>query len=339
MSAMRPWWFWRLSPAPKKRLSELELPWSYLQADRDDEALDEAPPADATSHLRVSSQRWFGALRHGMALIEAHMKSLGLPDDGHLEESPIGAMRALKITSLSGKPMARRRTKRVWWLTPPVEQFADLKPYFPSELLIRELGRHSDHTYWINRDVFDRSSEFLEGSLAGLHRARPGTFDDPGVGTQTYVHHDVEPGVIDAGLLSKLARDTSRSELAEFLLVALDSYLERGPDPRFNPSHTTRTRLYPMASRDLWYSDADYARTGGRLVTMSPGDYLSRVRPLRIDEVAQDNIDDLKRHMLEGLELDPLKIYPDGKEDGRHRAHAAEQLGIDRVPVIVWPQR
>lgn len=97
-------------------------------------------------------------------------------------------------------------------------------------------------------------------------------------------------------------------------------------------------RTYPMASRDGWYSDADYKARGGKLVTMSPAAFLSKVRPLKIDEASRDNIDYLKRLILDGRALDPLKIYPDGKEDGRHRAHAAKELGIKKVPVVVWPR-
>jgi ParB-like chromosome segregation protein Spo0J len=50
--------------------------------------------------------------------------------------------------------------------------------------------------------------------------------------------------------------------------------------------------------------------------------------------IVQINIDDLKQHILSGRRLDPLAIYADGKEDGRHRAHAALELGIKRVPVL-----
>ncbi len=69
---------------------------------------------------------------------------------------------------------------------------------------------------------------------------------------------------------------------------------------------------------------------------MAPDAYLRKVRPLKVDDVAQDNIDDLKAMIEAGRVLDPLKIYADGREDGRHRAHVAQQLGIRQVPVVVW---
>jgi len=102
---------------------------------------------------------------------------------------------------------------------------------------------------------------------------------------------------------------------------------------------TTAARLYevgyPLADRGTeWYSDADYEARGARLVWMTPDEYLRQVRPLAIDDVSRDNIDDLKQHIRDGRRLDPLAIYADGKEDGRHRAHAAKELGIQKVPVL-----
>lgn len=93
--------------------------------------------------------------------------------------------------------------------------------------------------------------------------------------------------------------------------------------------------LYPLANRETeWYGNANYADHGGRLVFMTPDEFLRQVRPLDIDETSRDNIDDLKNHILSGRRLDPLTIYANGKEDGRHRAYAAKELGIKRVPVI-----
>jgi hypothetical protein len=41
---------------------------------------------------------------------------------------------------------------------------------------------------------------------------------------------------------------------------------------------------------------------------------------------------------MSGRKLDPLKIDAQGREDGRHRAHAAKELGIKQVPVLTWPR-
>jgi len=98
------------------------------------------------------------------------------------------------------------------------------------------------------------------------------------------------------------------------------------------------TGEYPLASKneDGWYSDGDYESRGGHIEWMTPAEYLRKVRILEVDEVARENIDDLKQHILNGHRLDPLKIYADCKEDGRHRANAALELGIKTVPVIVF---
>lgn len=93
-------------------------------------------------------------------------------------------------------------------------------------------------------------------------------------------------------------------------------------------------REYPTAPRDEWYGEANYESAGGKMTEMTPDEFLARARPLEIDDVARDNIDDLKRHIQSGKTLDPLKFFEGGKEDGRHRAIAAKELGIKRVPVI-----
>ena len=61
-------------------------------------------------------------------------------------------------------------------------------------------------------------------------------------------------------------------------------------------------------------------------------------RPLDLDETRRENIDLLKDHIVSGRSLDPLQIYRDGSEDGRHRAHAARELGIKKIPVITWTE-
>lgn len=93
---------------------------------------------------------------------------------------------------------------------------------------------------------------------------------------------------------------------------------------------------YPLAPRDEWYGNCDYKNRGGKMILMSPDDFLSSVRPLQLDDVAIDNINDLKTHIEQGKTLDPLVIYANGKEDGRHRAYAAKNLGITKVPVIIF---
>jgi hypothetical protein len=46
-----------------------------------------------------------------------------------------------------------------------------------------------------------------------------------------------------------------------------------------------------------------------------------------------------KKKMKDGHSLDPLALYPEKGQDGRHRAIAAKELGIKKVPVITWPKK
>jgi hypothetical protein len=87
---------------------------------------------------------------------------------------------------------------------------------------------------------------------------------------------------------------------------------------------------YPLAPAGTRYEEF-----GGQLTYMTPDEYLSRVRPLELDDVSLENIASLKSHVQSGGKLDPLHIYKDGKEDGRHRAYMAKELGIDKIPVAL----
>jgi GNAT superfamily N-acetyltransferase len=87
---------------------------------------------------------------------------------------------------------------------------------------------------------------------------------------------------------------------------------------------------YPLAPAGTRYEEF-----GGQLTYMTPDEYLSRVRPLELDDVSLENIASLKSHVQSGGKLDPLHIYKDGKEDGRHRAYMAKELGIKKIPVAL----
>ncbi len=87
---------------------------------------------------------------------------------------------------------------------------------------------------------------------------------------------------------------------------------------------------YPLAPAGTRYEEF-----GGELTYMTPDEYLSRVRPLTLDAESLDNIAALKSHVQSGGQLDPLHIYQSGKEDGRHRAYMAKELGIEKIPVAL----
>ncbi len=96
---------------------------------------------------------------------------------------------------------------------------------------------------------------------------------------------------------------------------------------------------YPLAPRGEWYGESDYQAKGGRLVEMTPAEFLEKSKPLEMDEETRENVDELKDHMESGRTIDPLNLFSvdltDVKaSDGRHRAIAASELGYDTVPVI-----
>ena len=97
-----------------------------------------------------------------------------------------------------------------------------------------------------------------------------------------------------------------------------------------SPVEQTLSKEYPLAPAGTRYEEF-----GGELTYMTPDEYLSRVRPLTLDEESLDNIAALKSHVQSGGQLDPLHIYQSGVEDGRHRAYMAKELGIDRIPVAL----
>jgi hypothetical protein len=88
------------------------------------------------------------------------------------------------------------------------------------------------------------------------------------------------------------------------------------------------------------YGDSDYKQRGGKIVKMSPYEFLNKVnKQLIIDDESQENIDDLKNMILNNKKIDPPTLYYRSGEvinhDGRHRAIAAQQLGIKSIPVLI----
>ena len=155
------------------------------------------------------------------------------------------------------------------------------------------------------------------------------------------------PKISELAELSGVAMDKLEDASPEDLAVVLDrAARQRLIDPRSANSikiqiakdaqEAVPAMEYPIAPIDEWYGEANYQQTGGKMKNMSPDEFLSSVRPLDIDEGSRDNIDDLKNHMMSGRTLDPLTIFASGKEDGRHRAVAAKELGIQEVPVILF---
>ena len=87
------------------------------------------------------------------------------------------------------------------------------------------------------------------------------------------------------------------------------------------------------------YEYSNYKDLGGRSINKKHNQYLAATKPLTVDEASQDNIADLAGMMRAGRTIDPPRLtLEDGKvtaHDGRHRAHAAKELGITRLPVLM----
>jgi hypothetical protein len=197
----------------------------------------------------------------------------------------------------------------------------------------------------------------IQAELAGWNRV---SREDPDAVELRQRVQDLDEILVELGMdPAKHSNDDIRAAMDDYFRTPQQRLAAQGPPPDkpsspdiatapetppqpggVSRSGGVESRAYPAASRDNWYSDADFESRGGRPVEMTPDEYLGQVRPLEIDDVSRDNIDDLKAHIEQGRQLDPLKIYADGKEDGRHRAHAAKELGIQRVPVIDFrPER
>lgn len=131
----------------------------------------------------------------------------------------------------------------------------------------------------------------------------------------------------------------SKGKAGAFISEIFDVREDMNPTPggdysiheKFRPQRSVPEggREYPLAPPGTRYEETNISP-----VMMTPDEFLSQVAPLDIDDASRDNIDDLKEHILAGRMLDPLHIRRDGKEDGRHRAVAARELGIELVPVI-----
>lgn len=90
---------------------------------------------------------------------------------------------------------------------------------------------------------------------------------------------------------------------------------------------------YPLAKPNERWTNT-LGQNDDKLKLMTPDEFLKQGRPLKIDVESRETIDALKQHIQEGKPLDPLELHANGKEDGRHRAIAAKELGIKEVPVL-----
>ena len=177
----------------------------------------------------------------------------------------------------------------------------------------------------------------------------------------TRIADDIYKKLTKAGWPADQASDFAATHAAYFVQRArrfgyttgtpYELYAQEGPNvfgpergilanqPVFAQRTFTQDHDYPLAPVTEWHGDANYKETGGHIDWMTPDEFLSRVRPLEIDDVSRENIDNIKAHIVSGKTLDPLALYENGKEDGRHRAVAAKEVGIAEVPVLSWKKQ
>lgn len=89
------------------------------------------------------------------------------------------------------------------------------------------------------------------------------------------------------------------------------------------------------------YGNMNYKERGGEVIQTSPQKYLAACPRLDISVGNQNKIDELKRKLNAGESIDPPALFLKNgqvvRHDGRHRAVAALQLGIETIPVILVP--
>ena len=96
---------------------------------------------------------------------------------------------------------------------------------------------------------------------------------------------------------------------------------------------------YPLKSNSEDRKHAGYSKDGGKMQWMTPDKFLEQSQEMQMDKGDKKAIKKFRKKLKKGKELNPLALYPSGGQDGRHRATAAKELGIDKVPVITWPKK
>lgn len=89
------------------------------------------------------------------------------------------------------------------------------------------------------------------------------------------------------------------------------------------------------------FGNTNYQERGGEIIVTTPQKYLAACPRLDVDVGSQNKIDQLKMKIKAGEPIDPPALFLKNervvRHDGRHRAVAAMQLGIDHIPAIIVP--
>ena len=91
---------------------------------------------------------------------------------------------------------------------------------------------------------------------------------------------------------------------------------------------------YPLKKSKKLDAALEAGSKTGSVAIMSPKQYLEHAK--RLPDTKEDRllIESFKSRMQKGKKFKPLKLLGHNQADGRHRATAAEEIGIKEVPVI-----
>jgi hypothetical protein len=99
---------------------------------------------------------------------------------------------------------------------------------------------------------------------------------------------------------------------------------------------------YPLAGKGELQSYEGHAGWKGKIVWMAPQKFLSLCHPLPDYAMNDKSYWNLRKRMKEKLPIDFLVLKVDSKRkkvighEGRHRATVAKELGIEKVPVLIY---
>lgn len=199
-----------------------------------------------------------------------------------------------------------------------------------SEHVQKALRPHHSIMSQAAMDMFDGKPEDLRGAdlyhwLSGDHEGGLGS-------AKNVTDHLNKLGIrgikyLDAGSRGQTDKPTRNYVVFDHNHVAVKRKYEHGG------------RIYPLRNHTDWEEAHDYEKTGGKLHYEAPEKYLAKTHPLEMSHHDKHQIHHFERQIKKGEKLDPVAIYHDGRANGRHRAHAAKNLGIKKIPVVDWEKK
>jgi hypothetical protein len=143
-------------------------------------------------------------------------------------------------------------------------------------------------------------------------------------------------GILDPSTAhaSELDPQSAAAEHSRQQIMAQEAQMMR--DENYAGGYAEGGATYPVRHHIDWEEAHDYEKNGAHLTHMSPDEFLDQVKPLNMDDDDKDIIQHFKEQIEKRIKLDPLAIKKDGKPNGRHRAIAAKEAGVKKIPVVTW---